>query len=189
MPLGSDTAVAVAVASSCSCDLSPSVGTFVWHRHGPKKQKKQTNKQTKKQNQKRPDSQQFSCGAAGERSSIVVAAARVIAVAGSIPGLGTSICFGHGKKKRKERQGSHLLAGVPGRVIQPLNLSVLIWEMGASSHPSPRVVEGMRRDKVREPPAGTRLEYLLLRLILLSLWLKAQPCARLRVKWDRPESG
>ena len=92
-------------------------------------------------------------------------------------------------KKRKERQGSHLLAGVPGRVIQPLNLSVLIWEMGASSHPSPRVVEGMRRDKVREPPAGTRLEYLLLRLILLSLWLKAQPCARLRVKWDRPESG
>ena len=39
MQLGSGVAVAVAWGSSCSSDLTPSLGTSICHRYGPKKEK------------------------------------------------------------------------------------------------------------------------------------------------------
>ena len=50
MWLRSSVAVAVAQASSCSSDLTPSLGTSIWCRFGPKKQKKKEKKKRKKRN-------------------------------------------------------------------------------------------------------------------------------------------
>ena len=44
MRLGSRVAVAVALAGSCSSSSTPSLGTSVFHRCGPKKQGKETKK-------------------------------------------------------------------------------------------------------------------------------------------------
>ena len=55
MRLGSKIAVAVVQASICSSNLTPSLGTSICHRRGPKKQKKKpTNQQTKKLNREFP---------------------------------------------------------------------------------------------------------------------------------------
>ena len=40
--------VAVAVAGSCSSDWTPSLGTSICHRHGPKKKKKERKKEKEK---------------------------------------------------------------------------------------------------------------------------------------------
>ena len=57
MWLRSSIAVAVAQASSCSSDLTPSLGTSIWCRFGPKKQKKKEKKKEKEKKLSTQDTQ------------------------------------------------------------------------------------------------------------------------------------
>ena len=49
MQLGSGIAVAVAKAGSCICDLTPSLGTSICNKCGPKKKKKKKKEKKRKE--------------------------------------------------------------------------------------------------------------------------------------------
>ena len=56
--LRSGVAVAMAVAGRCSSDSSPSLGTSICHRFGPKKQKKKKKKEKKKKKKKEKEKEE-----------------------------------------------------------------------------------------------------------------------------------